>query len=645
MRIARTCRDLGVRSIAIYSDADKDALHAQVCDEAIAIGGVAPRDSYLRIDLVIEAALRSRAEAIHPGYGFLSENPEFARACARAGVTFVGPPPDAMQAVGDKIAAKRIAQEAGIPIIAGYDGPAQSAEALAQAARSIGFPLLVKAAAGGGGRGMRLVQKLDEFAAALEGAKREAQAAFGDPSVFLERYIAHPRHVEIQVLADDAGNVMTFPERECSIQRRYQKIVEESPSSAVGAELRGRLQEAAASIVRAVGYRNAGTVEFLVDEGGDYHFLEMNARLQVEHPVTELVTGCDLVAEQLFIAAGDEIEAGPRDPHGSAIEVRIYAEDTVAGFLPSTGTITTFNPPVLPGVRNDVAVRAGSQVSAAYDPMIAKLIAREESRPRCVELLARALDDYVVGGIATNVGFLRRLVSEPDFVAARTQTDFLERHLAELVRADPQVPVTLVALGATGALEKVHLGTRTRQTDPWQAAGPWRHSATPRSVRFTEPELTVEARWSFARGAWRASAGQASAEVRALGDGAYELVGPSGTVKFAAWPTQSGIATSFHGDVTSLGLPEPPTAEEHAGPRHGAGGAAGLVQAPMSGTIVKVVARPHDRVERFAVLAVMEAMKMEHSIVAPYEGTVSRVMIQAGQTVSAGETLVVLAED
>ena len=644
VRIARSCKALGIRSIAIYSDADAGALHSQVCDEAISIGGVASKDSYLRTDLVIDAARKSRAQAIHPGYGFLSENATFARACAEAGLAFIGPPPDAMQAVGDKIAAKQTARDAGIPVIAGYGGRDQSPDLLAREARRIGFPLLVKAAAGGGGRGMRLVRAIDEFASALEGAQREAQAAFGDPSVFLEQWVERPRHIEIQILADDMGNVMTFPERECSIQRRYQKIVEESPSTAVSPELRKRLQAAATNLTRSVGYRNAGTVEFLVDERGEHYFLEMNARLQVEHPVTEMVTGCDLVAEQLFVAAGQPVADGAVDAQGSAIEVRVYAEDTASGFLPSTGPITTFVPPQMSGVRHDVAVTTGSQVSSAYDSMIAKLIVNERSRPACIELLTRALDDYVVGGVATNIGFLRRLVSLADFKAAHTQTDFLDRHLEELLQADLEVPATCAAVGAAAYLASMQPRDADGGHDPWKSLGPWRHAASPRIDRFAEPEIAVDTRWQFGARVWRGSAGSSSAQTRALGDGALELIDASGTRKFAGWLTPTGVAVSFSGDVTRLALPGPPSAEEHAGLRHGGVGATGSVEAPMSGTIVKVAVHPGDSVSRFAVLAVMEAMKMEHSIVAPYEGTVTRVDIRPGQTVSAGETLVLLSE-
>jgi 3-methylcrotonyl-CoA carboxylase alpha subunit len=632
VRIARTCRALGIRSIAIYSDADAGALHSRVCDQAVAIGGVAPRDSYLRQNVIIAAACKSGAQAVHPGYGFLSENPEFARACRRAGLVFVGPPSDAMQAVGDKIHAKEVASGAGIPVVPGYSERAQSQASLLEHARRIGTPILIKAAAGGGGRGMRLVQDLEEFEQALEAARREAGAAFGDATVFLERYVAHPRHIEVQVLADDFGNVLAFPERECSIQRRYQKIVEESPSSAVSPTLRAKLQGAAVTLARAVGYRNAGTVEFLVGDAAEFYFLEMNARLQVEHPVTEMVSGLDLVREQLMVASGHSLvpEARERDrcieARGHAIEVRVYAEDAAAGFLPSTGRITTFLTPGGPGVRNDVAVEAGSTVSAAYDPMIAKLVAHAANRDQCLRVLGRALDEYVIGGVATNLGFLRWLIDRPDFVSGQTHTDFLERNAW-----DPRAASVDSAAGALAGAAALS----TMQ---------WRHSSTPRLARFEQPGVAVEVRRLYADGAWEACSQGRCARVKPLTDGAFALEMDGRSSRFAAWRTARGISVSFAGVVSNYGLAPPPAAEQPSARPESLGQAMGWVQAPMSGTIVKVNVKPQDTVNAFAVLAVMEAMKMEHSIVAPYGGVVTQVRVRAGDTVNAGDTLVQLSE-
>jgi len=650
VRVARTCRALGVRSIAVYSDADAGALHTKVCDEAIPIGGVSPKDSYLCGDAIIEAARRSGAQAIHPGYGFLSENSSFAGACAQAGIVFVGPPPDAMAAVGDKIFAKKTAMECGVPVVAGYSERDQSIETLEAAARQLGPPLLIKAAAGGGGRGMRLVQDLTQFETALEGAQREAQAAFGDPAVFLERYVATPRHIEIQVLADNFAHIVTFVERECSIQRRYQKILEESPSSAVGIELRGALQDAATKIARAVGYRNAGTVEFMLDENGSFYFLEMNARLQVEHPVTEMVTGMDLVREQLWIAAGRELECSRAslfariEPRGHAIEVRIYAEDTAAGFLPSTGRITSFEPPKLPGVRNDVAIEAGSIVSPAYDSMIAKLIAHAETRTECIRLLRQALDEYIVGGVATNVGFLRWLVDQPDFVAGQTQTDFIEKHLGVANTFVPREDRDLAALAAAGALAALPISPTAKPAKATLSLGAWRHSANPRIIDFVEPPVRIEARWLYNESAWHCSAENREAQIQSLGGGVFTLTSDGSRLKFAAWRTPEGVASSLRGEVAKFAVAQPPSASAQTVHRQGTDAATGSVQAPMSGTIVKVNVKPNDAVSAFTVLVVMEAMKMEHTVVAPYPGTVTKVLVQPGQTVSAGEVLVLLTE-
>lgn len=653
VRVARTCRELGIRSIAIYSDADAGALFTKECDEAISIGGVAPSESYLRSERIIQAAQRAGAEAIHPGYGFLSENASFAAACAQAGLTFVGPPPDAMHAVGDKILAKKTATQVGVPVVPGYSGDDQSLETLKAQARQIGVPLLIKAAAGGGGRGMRLVNAFTEFEEALAGARREAQAAFGDATVFLERYVMRPRHIEIQVLADNFGSVAAFVERECSIQRRYQKILEESPSTAVDPPLRATLQEAATKIARAVEYRNAGTLEFMLDEAGTFYFLEMNARLQVEHPVTEMVTGTDLVREQLWIAAGRPLSLAKGDvgdwqvassPQGHAIEVRIYAEDTASGFLPSTGEITVFRPPTLPGVRNDVAVEAGSIVSPAYDSMIAKLISHAHTRPECIRLMSQALGDYVVGGVATNVGFLQWLVAQPDFVAGQTTTDFLESHGLAASTFTKRKDDRLAALAGAGALASLPSRAATPKTASLRSLGAWRHSSSPRVTRFVDPPAVIADHWLYEKSGWRCSGEQREVQVQSLGEGVFALESEKGLSRFAAWRTPDGVAVSMHGEVTKLALAPPPSAAADGGGRRGAEAVTGSVQAPMSGTIVKVNVKPNDTVNGFTVLAVMEAMKMEHTIVAPYAGTVTAVKVQAGQTVGAGETLVLIKE-
>ncbi len=633
---------MGIRSIAVYSDADAGSLHLRACDSAVGIGGVSPRDSYLRSDLIIAAAKRSGAQAIHPGYGFLSENADFAQACFDAGITFVGPPPEAMRAVGDKIAAKKTAIAAGVAVLPGYMERAQTRDVLEAQARAIGVPLLIKAAAGGGGRGMRLVADLAALGAALDSAQREALAAFGDSTVFLERYLQSPRHIEVQIMADTHGTCIALGERECSIQRRYQKILEESPSPVVGVELRGRLEEAAVAISRAVGYTNAGTVEFMLDRDGRFYFLEMNARLQVEHPVTEMVTGVDLVRDQLVVASGGKLAIGKGGASGHAIEVRIYAEDPAHGFLPSSGHISTFELPQLQGVRHDVAIEAGSDVSPAYDPLLGKLIVHAPTRMEAIRRLAGALDHYLVGGVATNIAFLRWLVDQPAFKEGATSTDFLDRTFQPGALANAR-DAALAPQAAAGALQDLHRNL-PGGLDAWQHLGGWRHSASPRQVHFATPQAVVEVQRIYTEGAWRCGGEGQEAIVQAQGSGAFTLRSGAEEQRFAAWPLPDGVALSLHGSVIRLSLAQPPSDAAQARRRHSGESVKGSVEAPMSGTIVKVNVKPGEAVKALQVLLVMEAMKMEHAIVAPYPGTLTALRTQVGHTVSAGDVLAEIAE-
>jgi pyruvate carboxylase subunit A len=428
LRVIRACRDLGVRSVAVHSSADATAAFVRLADEAVEIGPPAPSQSYLRIDRIVDAARRTGAEAIHPGYGFLSENQAFARACAEAGVVFVGPPPEAMAAMGEKVPARRRMEAAGVPVVPGSGALGDAAEALAAAAE-VGYPVLVKASAGGGGIGMRVARDEAELRSGLEAARSTAERAFGDATVFLERYVEEPRHIEIQVLADGHGSIVHLGERECSIQRRHQKVVEESPSPAIDPAQRARMGEAAVTAARAVGYVNAGTVEFIYSRG-EFFFLEMNTRLQVEHPVTEEVTGVDLVVEQLRVAAGEPLSLRQEDlaPRGWAIECRINAEDPLRDFAPSPGRVTVYREPSGPGVRVDSSLVVPAAVAPHYDPMIAKLIAWGPSREAAVARMRRALREYVIGGITTNIPFHLALLDEPDFAAGRLSTHFIPEH-------------------------------------------------------------------------------------------------------------------------------------------------------------------------------------------------------------------------
>jgi acetyl-CoA carboxylase, biotin carboxylase subunit len=434
VRVMRACRELGIGTVAVFSEVDRDALHVQLADEAYPIGPAPAAESYLNIEKIVGAAKSAGADAVHPGYGFLAENAGFAEACAAAGLTFIGPPPAAIRAMGDKIAARRLARELGVPTVPGTLEPVSGDDAARAAAHEVGYPVMIKAAMGGGGKGMRLVRREEELAAALRMARGEAGSAFGDASVYLERAIAEPRHIEVQVLADAGGHVIHLGERECSIQRRHQKLVEESPSPYVDAALRRRLGEAACRVARAAGYVNAGTVEFLMDARGEFYFLEMNTRLQVEHPVTELVTGLDLVREQLMIAAGEPLGLRQDDVawRGWAIECRINAEDPFAGWLPSPGTITGLRPASGPGVRDDSGVREGYTVPRHYDTLLAKLIVWGVDREAAIARMARALGEYKIVGVRTTIPVLERIVAHEDFRAGRLSTAFLDRLLPGL---------------------------------------------------------------------------------------------------------------------------------------------------------------------------------------------------------------------
>jgi acetyl-CoA carboxylase, biotin carboxylase subunit len=429
IRVIRACRELGISPVAVYSEADRNALHVQMADEAYLIGPPPATESYLASERILDAALASSAEAIHPGYGFLAENAQFAKACEQHGLVFIGPPSAAIALMGDKTAARRVMQAAGVPIVPGIDHFLQDDEEARQVIAAMGYPVMVKAALGGGGRGMRLVHQEPQLLEALRAARSEARSSFGDPAIYIEKYVTNPRHVEIQILAGADGHVIYLGERECSIQRRHQKVVEEAPSPLMTEDLRARMGEAAVRAAQAAHYRNAGTVEFLVDEDRNFYFLEMNTRLQVEHPVTEMVTGIDLVQAQLRIAAGASLGYGQKDIalRGAAIECRIYAEDPTYNFRPSPGKITLLQPPAGPWVRDERGVFAGGDVSPFYDPMISKLVVWGTSRQEAIARMRRALDEYVIGGIKTTIPFHRWLMDDEDFCAGRLDTGFIER--------------------------------------------------------------------------------------------------------------------------------------------------------------------------------------------------------------------------
>jgi 3-methylcrotonyl-CoA carboxylase alpha subunit len=631
VRLIRSCRELGIESMAVYSEADERAMHRRLADEAYPIGPAPAAESYLDIGRLVEAIERSGAEAVHPGYGFLSESAGFARAVESAGAVWVGPTPEAMDAVGYKVRAKELARRAEVPTIPGYDGEEDDEERLAEQARRIGFPVLVKASAGGGGRGMRAVTNESDFIEAVRGARREAEAAFGDASVFLEKLVEAPRHIEVQVIGDEHGHVLHLFERECSIQRRHQKVVEEAPSPALDPALRESICEAAVRFAREAGYTNAGTVEFLLD-GDNFYFLEMNARLQVEHPVTELVTGLDLVHLQLAVAAGEPLPLAQGDVtlRGSAIEMRVYAEDEAG--MPSGGLLETFSTPEGAGIRNDAGFEAGDGVPLNYDAMLAKLIVSASDRPPAVRRLRRALTDYEILGPSSNLPLLRRIAAHPAFERGETTTRFLEEyHLAE---PPPAKPVPHEALVLASAAEIYSIPT---SPDPF-AAGPWRLLGAI-ELHYQDWRVEVE-RSGSARLRITVENEESIVEVLHYGDGRIRALVDGEPVEAGILANTDEILVSLRGETHTLRKPAPPAVDE-AGT--GAETAASLT-APMPGTVVKVLVEEGQEVAEGQLLLVLEAMKMEQPVSAPHAGVVQSLPFAEGSLVPGGAVLVEVQE-
>jgi acetyl-CoA/propionyl-CoA carboxylase biotin carboxyl carrier protein len=648
VRVIRTLRTLGIRSVAVYSDADAAAPHVRAADVAVRLGPAPAAESYLSIERIIAAARATGAQAIHPGYGFLSENTAFATACAEAGIVFVGPPPQAIDAMGDKIRAKRTVAEAGVPVVPGSDGMGLSDD-LAAAVDRIGYPVLLKPSAGGGGKGMREVHRPSDLADAIASARREARGAFGDDTLLVERLIATPRHIEIQVLADTHGNVVHLGERECSLQRRHQKVVEEAPSALLTAEQRAAMGAAACEAARACGYTGAGTVEFIVDGtsgvGGrelDWFFMEMNTRLQVEHPVTEEVFRVDLVELQLRVAAGERAPwPAELRPRGHAVEARVYAEDPASGFLPTGGRILLLREPSGPGVRVDSGIAEGDTVGSDYDPMLAKIIAHGADRDEAIRRLDAALADTVLLGLGTNVGFLRALLADADVRAARLDTGLVGRRLDDWTTAE--LPDDVLAVAAAHSLLAREPGDGV--VDPFDIPDGWRvgEHAWVSWRMLVSGHDPVEVR---IRGRAR------SAEV-VFGDGAprpVAVVGPrdhDATLVVSVDGVTRGYACvqdgptlwiSRDGQVWAVREQERLEAE-----RHEAGvPASGQVVSPMPGTVTRVEVAEGQQVTAGQKLVVVEAMKMEHVLVAPVDGTVSALKTSAGETVARDAVLLVV---
>jgi 3-methylcrotonyl-CoA carboxylase alpha subunit len=651
-RIIRTARRLGITAAVVYSDADRSALHVAQADEAYYIGPAEARHSYLVAERIVEAAAVAAADAIHPGYGLLSENAAFAEACAEAGFVFIGPPADAIRAMGSKSEAKQIMAAAGVPVVPGYHGPSRDDAALARAAVEIGYPLLVKAVSGGGGRGMRIVEEPRELLSAIESARREAASAFHDDALLLERYLPRARHVEVQVFADGHGGAVHLFERDCSIQRRHQKIVEEAPAPGLSEGLRRRLGEAAVTAARAIGYKGAGTIEFLLD-GDDFWFMEMNTRLQVEHPVTEMITGLDLVEWQLRIAAGEPLPLVQDDiaANGHAFEARIYAEDPARDFLPAAGRLSHLRfPPESPHVRIDSGVVAGDEVGIHYDPLIAKLIVWDSDRARALARFRRALEQVQVVGPATNVAFLQAVAGHPRFASGEVDTRFIERHKHDLfVAGAPAEPRTL-ALAALYVLLRRDEEARQQAAasadpfSPWHRTDGWRlNKDTHHVLAFGDGDRRVEVVVHYRSGGLLLELPGAPAPVASAGeiDEAGDLVAEFGGVRMKATVVRRGDEiTVMAGGASHRLVLDDPAARAQLTEAY-----AGSLKAPMPGRIAAVTARAGERVSRGATLMVLEAMKMEHAITAPADGTIARIHYAPGEQVDEGAVLVSFEEE
>lgn len=642
-RIIATCRRLGIRTVAVYSEADANARHVRLADEAHCIGPAASRDSYLRADRIVEVAKRSGAQAVHPGYGFLSENEGFAEACAAAGIVFIGPPVAAIRAMGSKSAAKALMESAGVPLVPGYHGDEQSPQFLRNEAARIGYPVLIKASAGGGGKGMRVVEREADFDAALASCQREAVASFGDDRVLIERFLQRPRHIEIQVFADTQGNVIHLHERDCSAQRRHQKVVEEAPAPGMTPERRAAMGQAACDAARAVGYVGAGTVEFIADEAGNFYFMEMNTRLQVEHPVTEMITGQDLVEWQLRIASGETLPLKQDEVslRGHAIEVRVYAEEPEKGFLPSTGRLLHYAPPAAtPRVRIDSGVEQGDEIGPHYDPMIAKLIVHGDTREIAIERLLKALGEFRIVGVGNNLGFLARLIGHQAFRTGRVDTGLIGREGGALLYGGDTLPA--VALHAA-ALWTVLAEARTQRErvagsadpqSPWALGDGWRlNGAAVRSLTFRHGEQERRVAVTYAANGWMFDGTKVELLADTEGESLHFRIGEHTlSAIVVAEGEKLHVFADGHHDAFSRIDPLAHAGEE--------ADAHGSLVAPMPGKILALLAEAGAEIEKGAPLLVMEAMKMEHTLCAPANGTVRDFLCKAGELVQGGAELV-----
>ena len=648
-RVARTAKRLGIRTVAVYSEADARALHVASCDEAWSIGPAHPRESYLRGDRILDVAKKSGARAIHPGYGFLSENADFARACQRAGVAFIGPPPAAIEAMGSKSAAKMLMEKAGVPLVPGYHGDAQDSAELAKEAGRIGYPVLIKASAGGGGKGMRVVSQAGEFAEALAAAKREAASSFGDDRVLIEKYLLRPRHIEMQVFADMHGACLHLFERDCSVQRRHQKILEEAPAPGMSKERRKQMGEAAVEAAKAVGYVGAGTVEFIAEQDGRFYFMEMNTRLQVEHPVTEMITGLDLVEWQLRVAAGEALPLTQEQLSikGHAIEARIYAEDPARGFLPTAGRVEHLREPQPSAhVRIDSGVQEGDEVGVHYDPMIAKLIAWDRDRPSALRRLRTALGEYQIAGVTTNLSFLRAVTACPDFADAdrdpgSLDTGLIERNRAALFPEPVPAPDEILAIAALSEslrMDRQAASIAARSSDPyspWHSRHGWRlNEDNYHAFVFMDAGQRKQIVAHYRDGGYLLDlpgGGSVTASARHAQDGAID-VELGGRHSRATVARRAVELTVFAGGCSYRLEFEKPAVTEEEDP-------SGRLVSPLPGSVIQVLVGRGEAVTKGQALMIIEAMKMEHTISAPKRGTVRQIYFSKGEQVAEGAQL------
>ncbi len=643
-RVIKTARRMGIKTVAVYSDADAGARHVAMADEAVHIGPSAARESYLVAENLIEAARRTGAEAIHPGYGFLSENAGFAEACEKAGIVFIGPPPSAIRAMGSKSEAKKIMEKAKVPLVPGYHGDEQSPDLLAKEAGRIGYPVLIKASAGGGGKGMRVVEAADKFKEALEGAKREAKASFADDHVLIEKYLTRPRHIEIQVFADSQGNCVYLFERDCSIQRRHQKVIEEAPAPGMTAERRAAMGEAAVAAAQAIGYVGAGTVEFIANQDGTFYFMEMNTRLQVEHPVTEAITGQDLVEWQFNVAAGGTLPLAQRDLRidGHAVEVRLYAEDPARNFLPSTGKLVHLRLPREDNhVRVDTGVRQGDTVTPFYDPMIAKVIVHDIDRMSAMRRMAKIMGETEVVGVTTNAALLKALCSHPAFVSGEVDTGFIERHRGDLFAKAGAASDRAFAVATLARVAE----WSSSSNDPWDQKNGFRLLDTGHDeVRWKDGErevaVIVRRRRDGSLGL-ELPGGSVEARVKRGEEGRLAILLDGDTFTASAVRrtlVDGAIEYALFGDGLNhrLRLVDPLDVTQY----EGAAASEGSVRSPLPGKIIDLRVKPGDTVSKGQPLLVLEAMKMEHTLAAPADGKVKAVRYAVGEQVAEGAELV-----